>query len=194
MKIIFATGNENKVEEIRELLPEGIEIVSLKEMGYLEDIEETGKTLEENAVLKAQTIYDQYKLPVLAEDTGLEVDVLNKAPGVYSARYAGENCDAEKNMELLLKNLKSETKRTAQFRTVATFIDNNTSNLYEGVVRGEILKEKRGEKGFGYDALFLPAGFKKSFAEMSMTEKGLISHRAISIKKFIEHFYSKLKS
>lgn len=188
MKIIFATGNENKVKEIRALLPEGIEIVSLKEMGYLEDIEETGKTLQENSLLKAQTIYDKYQLPVLAEDTGLEVDALDKAPGVYSARYAGEDCNAENNMSLLLKNLNSAEKRTAQFRTVATFIDNNTSYIYEGVVRGEILTEKRGEKGFGYDALFMPAGFKKSFAEMSMTEKGQISHRAIAMKKFIKHF------
>lgn len=188
MKIIFATGNENKVEEIRALLPEGIEIVSLKEMGYLEEIEETGKTLEENSVLKAQTIYDKYKLPVLAEDTGLEVEALNKAPGIYSARYAGKDCNSENNMNLLLANMHSIEKRTAQFRTVATFIDNNTSYLFEGVVRGEILKEKRGEKGFGYDALFLPAGFKKSFAEMSMGEKSLISHRAIAMKKFIEHF------
>lgn len=188
MKIIFATGNENKVKEIRALLPEGIEIISLKEMSYLEDIEETGKTLQENSILKAQTIYDKYQLPVLAEDTGLEVDALNNEPGVYSARYAGADCDSEKNMELLLKNLQLVDKRTAQFRTVATFIENNTSHIFEGVVRGEILKEKRGEEGFGYDALFMPAGFKKSFAEMNINEKGLISHRAIAMKKFISHF------
>ncbi len=188
MKIIFATGNENKVKEIRALLPEGIEIVSLKEMGYLEDIEETGKTLEENSLLKAQTIFDKYKLPVLAEDTGLEVDALNNEPGVYSARYAGEDCNSENNMQLLLKNLEKKEKRTAQFRTVATFIDKNASYMYEGVVRGEINDQKRGENGFGYDALFIPAGFKNTFAEMSLSQKGLMSHRAIAMKKFLKHF------
>lgn len=188
MKIIFATGNENKVKEVREILPKHIEIVSLKEMAYLDDIEETGKTLEENSLLKAQTIYDKYKLPVLAEDTGLEVDALNGAPGVYSARYAGEHGNSEENMLLLLKNLEGIENRAAQFRTVATFIVDNKAQLYTGIVRGEIVKEKSGEKGFGYDPIFIPAGFSTTFAEMSSQNKSLISHRAIAIRKFAKSF------
>lgn len=188
MKIIFATGNENKVKEVREILPAHIELVSLKEMGYFEDIEETGKTLEENSLLKAQTIFDKYKLPVMAEDTGLEVDALDGAPGVYSARYAGEHEDSNANMDLLLKNLEEDENRKAQFRTVATFLLKNASYTYTGTVRGEILTQKRGEKGFGYDALFVPAGFSTTFAEMSGKEKSLISHRAIAMKKF-SHFF-----
>lgn len=188
MKIIFATSNENKVKEVREILPKHIEIVSLKEMGYTEDIEETGSTLEENSLLKAQTIFDKYKLPVLAEDTGLEVDALQGAPGVYSARYAGEHGNSEANMQLLLKNLEKEDNRKAQFRTVATFIAENSSSIYTGVVRGEIIKEKTGEKGFGYDPIFIPAGFDKTFAEMSSQEKSIVSHRAIAMQKFAQHF------
>jgi len=188
MKIIFATGNENKVKEIRALLPKDIEIVSLKEIGYTEEIEETGNTLEENSLLKAQTIYDIYKLPVLAEDTGLEVDALKGEPGVYSARYAGKDCNSENNMNLLLKNLDNFENKQAQFRTIATFIENNTSIMYEGVVRGEITSTKKGENGFGYDAIFIPAGFDKTFAEMNINEKSIISHRAIAMKKFLQHF------
>ena len=187
MKIIFATGNENKVKEIRALLPENIEIVSLKEIGYAKEIEETGKTLEENSLLKAQTIYDIYKLPVLAEDTGLEVDALNGEPGVYSARYAGEDCNSENNMQLLLKKLEKQENKKAQFRTVATFIEENTSCMYEGVVRGEITSTKKGENGFGYDAIFVPAGFNKTFAEMNIEEKSILSHRAIAMRKFLQH-------
>lgn len=186
MKIIFATGNENKVIELRALLPDNIEIVSLKEIGYTEEIEETGKTLKENSILKAQTIYDKYKLPVLAEDTGLEVDALNGEPGVYSSRYAGEDCNSENNMQLLLKNLEKVENKQAQFRTVATFIEENTLYIYEGVVRGEITDTKKGDYGFGYDAIFIPAGFKTTFAEMSINEKSIISHRGIAMKKFLQ--------
>ena len=187
MKIIFATGNENKVKEIRALLPENIEIVSLKEIGYTKEIEETGKTLEENSLLKAQTIYDIYKLPVLAEDTGLEVEALNGEPGVYSARYAGEDCSSENNMQLLLKKLEKHENKKAQFRTVATFIEENTSCIYEGVVRGEITSTKKGGNGFGYDAIFVPAGFNKTFAEINIEEKSILSHRAIAMRKFLQH-------
>lgn len=184
MKIIFATGNENKVKEVREILPKNIEIVSLKEMGYTEDIEETGTTLEENSLLKAKTIFDLYKLPVLAEDTGLEVDALQGAPGVYSARYAGAQGNSEENMALLLKNLEGTKNRTAQFRTVATFITESSTLQYTGVVKGEIIEKRKGEKGFGYDPIFIPAGFNTTFAEMSNKEKSLVSHRAIAISKF----------
>ena len=188
MKIIFATANENKVKEVREILPKHIEIVSLKEMGYTDDIEETGKTLEENSLLKAQTIFDIYKLPVLAEDTGLEVEALNGAPGVYSARYAGAHGNSEENMLLLLKNMEGQKNRVAQFRTVATFITENASNIYSGVVKGSIIEKKKGNEGFGYDPIFIPAGFSTTFAEMSAKEKSLVSHRAIAIGKFAKYF------
>lgn len=191
MKIIFATANENKVKEVRQILPSHIEIVSLKEMGYTEDIEETGKTLEENSLLKAQTIYDKYQLPVLAEDTGLEVDALQGAPGVYSARYAGEHGNSEENMSLLLKNLEGKKDRKAQFRTVATFIVDNTPYVFSGVVRGEIIAKKKGTEGFGYDPIFIPAGFNTTFAEMTNKEKGLVSHRGIAISKFAKYFEQK---
>lgn len=191
MKIIFATANENKVKEVREILPKHIEIVSLKEMGYTEDIEETGKNLEENSLLKAQTIYDIYKLPVLAEDTGLEVDALDGAPGVYSARYAGEHGNSEENMLLLLKNMEGQKNRKAQFRTVATFIVENTPHIFSGVVRGEIIEKKKGTEGFGYDPIFIPAGFSTTFAEMTNKEKALVSHRGIAISKFTKHFEQK---
>lgn len=187
MKIVFATSNENKVNEIKKLLPKNIEIASLKEINYTEEIEETGKTLEENSLLKAQTIYNIYKEPVLAEDTGLEVDALNNEPGVFSARYAGTDCNSENNIDLLLKNLENKENRKAQFRTVATFIEKDALHIYEGVVRGEITNTRKGEKGFGYDAVFIPAGFNKTFAEMTVNEKNIISHRGIAIKKFLQY-------
>lgn len=191
MKIIFATSNQNKVNEVKELLPKGIEMVSLKEMGYTEEIEETGATIEENSMLKARVIFEKFGLPTLAEDTGLEVEALNNAPGVYSARYAGVNANSEENMDLLLQNLKLNDNRKASFKTVATFVQNNTYNIFEGRVLGEILKERKGEGGFGYDPVFQPDGFKKSFAEFSSEEKGLVSHRGIAIRKFFKFIAKK---
>ena len=190
MEIIFATGNQNKVKEVNALLPDSIKILSLKDIGFTEDIEETGKTIEENSLLKAQTIFDIYKKPVLAEDTGLEVFELNNEPGVYSARYAGEPSDSDKNMDLLLENLKDKESRKAQFKTVATYIDTNTTHTSTGIVLGEITTEKKGNGGFGYDPIFKPAGFAEVFAEMTMEQKGVISHRAIAMNKMIKFFKS----
>ncbi|MGB1248071.1 MAG: RdgB/HAM1 family non-canonical purine NTP pyrophosphatase [Chitinophagales bacterium] len=186
MKIIFATHNENKVKEVREMLPPSVEIVSLREMDYHEEIEETGTTIEENSKIKAETIFQKYQVPVLAEDTGLEVESLDNAPGVYTARYAGADAQADDNMNLLLKNLENHKNRKAQFKTVATFITKNTSNQYLGIVRGQILEDKKGDYGFGYDPIFSPAGYSKSFAQLGAREKSLISHRAFAIKKFLQ--------
>jgi XTP/dITP diphosphohydrolase len=185
MKIIFATHNQNKVNEVLALLPVGIEMVSLKDLRYIEEIEETGATIEENSMIKARKIYDTYKLPTFAEDTGLEVDALNNAPGVYSARYAGEQANSEENIDLLLKNLTGIKNRNARFKTVATFITDNETRVFEGVVYGIITEKRTGSGGFGYDPVFVPAGFKKSFAEFTSQEKGKVSHRGIAVKKFL---------
>lgn len=186
MKIIFATGNQNKVNEVRSILPESIEVVSLKEIGFTQEIEETGTTLIENALLKARTIFEKYKLPVLAEDTGLEVDALSGAPGVYSARYAGRDCNNENNMQLLLSKLKDKSNRKAQFKTIAAYIDaQGKEHLFEGIIKGEIALQKIGKDGFGYDPIFVPNAYTKSFAQMSKEEKSEISHRAIAIQKFV---------
>ena len=190
MEIIFATSNANKVKEVNAILPDSIKVLSLKDIGFTEDIEETGKTIEENSLLKAKTIFDIYKKPVLAEDTGLEVFALNNEPGVYSARYAGEPSDADKNMDLLLANLKDKESRKAQFKTVATYIDANTTHISKGIVLGEITTEKKGNGGFGYDPIFKPAGFAEVFAEMTMEQKGVISHRAIAMNKMIKFLKS----
>lgn len=186
MKIIFATGNQNKVNEVRSILPESIEVVSLKEIGFTQEIEETGTTLTENALLKARTIFEKYKLPVLAEDTGLEVEALHNQPGVYSSRYAGADCNSENNMQLLLSNLKDESNRNAQFKTIAAYIDaQGKEHLFEGIIKGEIALQKIGTDGFGYDPIFVPNAYTKSFAQMSKEEKSEISHRAIAIQKFV---------
>lgn len=193
MKIIFATGNQNKVDEVKILMPKGVELVSLKEIGYTEDIEETGATIEENSILKARVIFEKFRLPTLAEDTGLEVEALNNAPGVYSARYAGPECNSEKNIDLLLQNLKGEKNRNASFKTIATFLDENSCNTFEGTVLGKILHERKGIGGFGYDPVFQPDGFSKSFAEFSKEEKGQVSHRGIAIRKFLKFISGKNK-
>jgi XTP/dITP diphosphohydrolase len=193
MEIVFATSNKNKMEEVRAILPANIQLLSLEDIGFTSEIEETEHTIEGNSKLKAQTIYDQFKIPVLSEDTGLEVYALNMEPGVYSARYAGEPSNADNNMDLLLENLLKEEDRTAQFKTVATFINKNTYYSFIGVVIGNITKEKTGSGGFGYDPIFKPSGFDKVFAELSLQEKSIISHRAIAINKFAK-FIKTLRS
>jgi XTP/dITP diphosphohydrolase len=187
MKIIFATHNQNKVEEVKMLLPKGIEMVSLQEMGDTDEIEETENTIEANSLLKAKAIFEKYKLPVFAEDTGLEVDSLDNAPGVYSARYAGKHANSEENIDLLLKNLSGIKNRRAKFKTIATFISENETQVFEGIVYGNITEKRSGSGGFGYDPVFVPSGFKKSFAEFSPTEKGQVSHRGIAVKKFLSY-------
>lgn len=184
MKIVFATHNNNKLKEVSAMLP-NLEIVSLTDINCHEDISETTDTLEGNAIIKADYVTEKYGLPCFADDTGLLVDALNGEPGVYSARYAGEHGNAEKNMDLLLKNLEGKTNRAAHFKTAICLNLNNEQHLFEGICSGEILQERQGDEGFGYDPIFKPAGFELSFAEMSMEEKGKISHRGLAVQKLI---------
>ena len=209
MKIVFATNNKHKLEEIRSILGESIEVLSLKDIGCDVDIPETGTTLEENALQKAQYIYDNYHLSVFADDTGLEVDALNGAPGVYSARYASmasnsssTSHDSEANMARLLKELGENNNRHARFRTVIALIEKKdvcpcgcTSikeiHKFEGIVEGEIIRERRGGEGFGYDPIFQPEGYDKTFAELGMDIKNHISHRARAVQKLAEYLLKK---
>lgn len=186
MKLVFATNNKNKVKEIKALLTNHFELLSLKDIGCTEEILETENTLDGNAKLKANYIYSNYGINCFADDTGLQVDALNDEPGVYSARYSGEYGGSESNMKKLLFNLKNIKNRRAHFKTVIALKINDKEYLFEGVCQGVILRHKQGVKGFGYDPIFKPDGFKKSFAEMSLEEKGLISHRGKAIKKLVE--------
>lgn len=184
MKIVFATHNKNKLQEVSALLP-NIQLVSLTDIDCNEDIPETADTLEGNAIIKANYVTQKYGLPCFADDTGLLVDALNGEPGVYSARYAGEHGNAENNMSLLLENLNNKTSRTARFETVICLNLNGKQHLFKGICPGEILQERQGKEGFGYDPIFKPKGFDVSFAEMSMEEKGQISHRGLAVQKLI---------
>ena len=184
-KLIFATNNPNKLAEIKSAV-KTFEVVGLKEMGIYEDIAETGTTLEENALIKSQYIFQKTGLNCFADDTGLEVKALNGRPGVHSARYAGPNCSAVDNMYKLLNELENHDDRSASFRTVISLILNEEKYYFEGEVLGDILSQKKGFDGFGYDPIFRPKGFNASFAEMSMTQKNEISHRGIAVKKLIQ--------
>ena len=210
MKIVFATNNEHKLSEIRAILGPSFEVVSLADIGCHEDIPETGKTLEENALMKAEYIYNKYHLSCFADDTGLEVEALNGAPGVYSARYAamattvpagepaGISHDSEANMARLLRELANNNNRKARFRTVIALIEKKdvcpcgcTSikvvHQFEGIVNGEITQEKSGAEGFGYDPIFRPDGYDKTFAELGLDIKNQISHRARATQKLAEY-------
>jgi XTP/dITP diphosphohydrolase len=186
MEICFATNNAHKIEEIKAILGSKFRLLSLVEIGCHEELPEERDTLEGNSLQKAEYVFNNYKVACFADDTGLEVEALAGAPGVYSARYAGEQRSAEDNMDLLLKNLEGKSDRKAQFRTVITLIQPGGLHLFEGKVEGTILKERRGTGGFGYDPIFLPSGFSKTLAEMSMEEKNQISHRARATKKLVE--------
>src|SRR5690554_2392897 len=186
MKIIFASNNKNKVQEIQNQVPEFIQIVTLEEIGCTEDIEENGKTIEENAIIKANYVTENYGLPCFADDTGLEIEALNGEPGVYSARYAGEEKDANKNMDLVLEKLGSGSNRNAQFKTVIALNINNQQYLFTGIVKGEIRKEKQGNHGFGYDPIFEPEHSGRTFAEMSLEEKNKLSHRGRAVEQLVE--------
>ena len=201
MKIVFATNNQHKLDEIRNILGKDFEIVSLNEIGCHEDIPETGKTLEENAWQKANYIFNKYGLSCFADDTGLEVDALNGAPGVFSARYAGgEGHDSEANMQKLLRELAEKNNRKARFRTVIALILKDKSRgtgderreTFEGIVEGHIAHEKSGAEGFGYDTIFVPDGYNQSFAELGIDIKNQISHRARAVKKLAEYFNSSI--
>lgn len=188
--IVLATANQHKVEELRAMLHSmPVRVISAAEAGFAEEIDETGATLEENALLKARTVSRATNLAVIADDTGLEVDVLAGAPGVYSARFAGPRCDAADNRRLLLKKLSGvePARRTAQFRCVLAFVWGDVERTFEGVCRGVILTEERGVQGFGYDSVFLPDTSVKTLAEMTPEEKNKISHRAKAMKLFEMH-------
>jgi len=186
MKLVFATHNLNKLKEIQELVPTGIEILSLTDIKCTEDIEETGTTLEENAKIKVDYIKDNYGYDCFADDSGLEIDSLEGAPGVYSARYAGAEKSNEKNIEKVWAKLADKKDKSAQFRTIiAAHIDGKTLQC-EGKVRGTIISEKRGEDGFGYDPIFIPNGYSKTFAELGKEVKNEISHRAIAFQIFLK--------
>ena len=186
MELVIASANAHKIEEISLLLPASISLLSAKEVGITEDIPETADTLEGNAILKAEYIYDRTGKNCFADDTGLEVNALNGAPGVHSARYATDGHDHEANIDLLLKNLADKTDRTAQFRTVIALILDGEQHLFEGIVHGEILTERAGTEGFGYDAVFKADGKDVSFAQMGLNEKNEISHRGRATTKLIE--------
>lgn len=190
MKIVFATNNQHKLEEIKDIFPNNFEIVSLKDIGCNEEIPEDYETLEENALQKALFIKNKYGYDCFADDTGLEVDALDGKPGVYSARYAGENRSAEDNMKKVLMEMEQENERSARFKTVIALSMSGKEYLFEGSVEGKILEEKRGEKGFGYDPIFQPRNYDKSFAEMTNEEKNKISHRGRAVKKLIDFFKS----
>ena len=187
MKLVFATNNKYKFEEIRVLLKDHISLLNLNDINAVEDIPETHDTLEENAAEKARYIYSKYHINCFADDTGLEIDALHGAPGVYSARYAGKNCSFEDNINKVLRNMKGMVNRDACFRTVIALIINGEMKLFEGKVNGKILTEKKGTNGFGYDPIFLPEDYDKTFAEMELTDKNKISHRTKAIIKLIRY-------
>ncbi len=185
--LVAATNNNHKIEEMNALLGSSFLLKGLAEIGCVEELPETQTTLEGNALQKAQYVFDRYKVSCFADDTGLEVEALNNAPGVYSARYAGEQRNADDNIELLLKNLKGLTNRNAQFRTVIALVNPDGYWLFEGIVKGEIIMKRRGAAGFGYDPVFKPLGYDKTFGEMTLAEKNQISHRAIAINKLVDY-------
>ncbi|QSE97527.1 non-canonical purine NTP diphosphatase [Fulvivirga lutea] len=187
MEICFATNNQNKLKEIQKLLPESIRLKSLEDIGCFEELEESKNTIEGNSHQKASYVAEKYGVAVFADDTGLEVAALNGEPGVKSARYAGENRDNEANINLVLEKLKEKSDRSAQFRTVITLIIGGQEHQFEGLVKGEIIKQRLGNQGFGYDPIFIPQGFDCTFAEMSLEEKNKISHRGIATRKLVDH-------
>jgi XTP/dITP diphosphohydrolase len=186
MTIIFASHNNNKIAEIRAMLPGSITLLGLADIGSHDDIPETTSTIEGNAILKADYVTQKFGYDCFADDTGLEVDALNGAPGVYSARYAGEQKSAEDNMDRLLAELNGKQNRKAQFKTVIALNLNGGQHLFTGIVKGEITTERKGNQGFGYDPIFQPEGFSKTFAEFSMDEKAAASHRGIAVKKLMD--------
>ena len=190
MELIFATQNKNKILEIQNLVPEGVFVKGISDIGFSRELEETSDTLKGNALQKVHQVYLEVKRNCFADDTGLEIETLNNEPGVISAHYAGEPPNAEKNMDLVLKKLDGVSNRKAQFRTIIASIINGEEKTFEGTVEGEIIQEKRGLYGFGYDPIFLPVGSDLTFAEMTMEEKNKFSHRSRAIQKFINYLAS----
>jgi XTP/dITP diphosphohydrolase len=184
-KLCFATNNPHKLQEIQAILGDGFELLSLKDINCTEELPETGSTIEANSLEKAQYVYDHYQVDCFADDSGLEVDALNGEPGVDSAHYAGPQRSHADNINLLLQNLGNQTNRNARFKTVITLVQKGEVHQFEGIIDGKILTNKKGTEGFGYDPVFMPEGFDRTFAEMSLDEKGQISHRARAFQKLI---------
>lgn len=191
MKLVFATNNQNKVKEVQSLLPSHITILSLKDIGCEEDIPETQPTIEGNAIQKAQYIKEHYGYDCFADDTGLEVHALNGEPGVFSARYAGSKRNADDNMNKLLHNLEDKEDRSAHFKTVVALILNGEQHTFTGICEGTIIKEKKGDKGFGYDPIFMANDFSETFAEISLAEKNRVGHRGKAVQKLIDFLNTK---
>ena len=185
MQLVFATNNLNKLKEVQALIPSYVKLLSLKDIGCFEEVPETQTTIEGNAKQKAEYIKTHYGLDCFADDTGLEVEALNNEPGVYSARYAGAQRNADDNMNLLLKNLKEKTNRNAQFKTVIALHLNGELKTFTGICKGEITMEESGEKGFGYDPIFMPNGHKQTFSEMELTLKNSIGHRGKAVNQLV---------
>jgi XTP/dITP diphosphohydrolase len=192
MELIFATHNQNKVEEISAILPSIIEVKSLNDMNFTDQIPEISKTLKGNALIKARTIFNKFQKDCFADDTGLEVEILNGAPGVYSARYAGNKKKDEDNVDKLLKELENHHNTRAQFRTIIALIYKHEEFMFEGIIKGKIIKEIKGNNGFGYDPIFQPEHHFLTFAQISTEEKNKISHRAIAFKKLINFLKGKI--
>jgi len=190
MRIVFATHNQNKLKEVRHLLPKSIDLLSLLDIDCSEEIPETGKTLEENALIKARYVAHRYGYPCFADDTGLIVDALDGAPGVYSARYAGAHKSAQDNMDKLLSKLGSATNRSARFETHIALLMQGKEWIFTGLVEGEITHERKGQLGFGYDPIFKPAGFAQTFAELPLSLKNDVGHRGKAIRKLVDHLKS----
>lgn len=190
MQLVFASNNKNKILEIQSMLPENIKILSLEDIGCQEEIPETADTIEGNAILKANYVTEKYGYDCFADDTGLEVEILNNEPGVYSARYAGEQKNDTDNMNKLLENLSDKTNRNAQFKTVIALNLKGKQYLFTGIAKGEITLEKAGSQGFGYDPIFQPEGLDKTFAQLSMEEKAVMSHRGKATKLLINFLNS----
>jgi len=187
MTLVFATNNENKIKEIKTFIPKSIKLLSLNDIGCFEKIEENGKTIPENALIKSRYIKNKYGYNCFSDDTGLEIDKLNGEPGIFSARYAGIPVNSDKNIDLVLKKMKHQTDRSAQFKTFISLNLDNNNELFQGIVMGQIMKFPKGKNGFGYDSIFIPNGSNKTFAELSLIKKNEISHRGIALKKLINY-------
>ena len=186
MQLVFASNNKNKIKEIQLLVPQSIKVLSLEDIGCFEEIPETEDTIEGNAIQKANYVTEKYGYNCFADDTGLEVEALNGEPGVYSARYAGEQKDATDNMDKLLNNLKGISNRNAQFKTVIALNLNGNQSLFTGIIKGKIIEEKIGSNGFGYDPIFVADGYSQTFAELTIGEKSVISHRGLAVKQLVD--------
>lgn len=192
MELVFASSNQNKVIEIQKVVGNKIKLLSLKDIDCLEEIEETGKTFRENALIKARYVFEKYKYNCFGDDSGLEVEALDNEPGVFSVRYAGEPKNDSNNTQKLLKELGSNTRRNASFKTVIALVIDGKEQFFEGEIKGQITLQPVGNGGFGYDPVFMPHGYDRTFAQMTLEEKNLISHRAIAIRKLIDYLVNKL--